>query len=168
MKTTLYAGYGSNLNMKQMERRCPNSKLVTKSVIPDWTLVFRGVADIIYRKNSKLNIGIYEITKECEHSLDKYEGFPLLYNKKYFKIELNGQKEDVLTYVMNPKYSLGPPCEKYFKIIVEGFKDWKIDKNFLLDAVNFSINKGSSFTYKPNHFSDSPIINISTVLKILK
>ena len=168
MKTTLYAGYGSNLNMKQMERRCPNSKLVTKSVIPDWTLVFRGVADIIYRKNSKLNIGIYEITKECEYSLDKFEGFPSLYKKKYFKIQLNEKNEDVLTYVMNPKYSLGPPCEEYFKIIAEGFKDWKIDKNFLLDAVNFSINKGSSFTYKPNHFSDSPIINISTVLKILK
>ena len=81
---------------------------------------------------------------------------------------LNKKNEDVLTYVMNPKFSLGPPCEEYFKIIAEGFKDWKIDKNFLLDAVNFSINKGSSFTYKPNHFSDSPIINISTVLKILK
>ncbi len=168
MKTCFYAGYGSNLNIEQMKSRCPKSKLISKSVILDWTLVFRGVADIICKKNSKLNIGIYKITEECEKSLDKYEGFPKLYNKKYFKIQLNEKEEDVLTYVMNPKYSLGPPCERYFKLIVEGFKSWKLDKKFLFDAVSFSINNRSNFTYKPDHFSESPIINETTALKLLK
>ena len=42
----------------------------------------------------------------------------------------------VLTYVMNPKYSLGPPCEKYFKIIVEGEISLKFLNNFVsLDVI---------------------------------
>ena len=41
-----YAAYGSNLNLKQMKSRCPNSKPFGKIILNDWRLVFKGVADL--------------------------------------------------------------------------------------------------------------------------
>ena len=62
-----YFAYGSNLNIAQMSRRCPNAKpiiLPQPLYIPDWQLCFRGVADIEPQEGSKLPIGLWKITPE--------------------------------------------------------------------------------------------------------
>ena len=38
----IYYAYGSNLNLRQMARRCPTAKLLGTGVIPDYELLFRG------------------------------------------------------------------------------------------------------------------------------
>ena len=42
----LYFAYGSNLNLTQMANRCPQAKQLGSAYLPNWRLVFRGVADI--------------------------------------------------------------------------------------------------------------------------
>ena len=50
-----YFAYGSNLNLKQMETRCPNAELVSAAELEGFKLVFRGVLDIERaRTNSKV------------------------------------------------------------------------------------------------------------------
>ena len=167
MKTKFYAAYGSNLNKIQMKSRCPDSKLVSKIMLPGWSLVFRGVADILINKNSVLNLGIYEISDKCERSLDKFEVFPILYKKKILKVDILGKTENVLTYIMNPKYGFGPPPEKYFKIIAEGFKDWGFENNFLLNALNFSIKNNTNTFFKGSYWKLSPKTTKNSATKIL-
>ena len=68
----LYGAYGSNLNTEQMRKRCPNSIPLCSIYLEDWSLVFKGVADLEKNRGSIVLLGIYEITKECEKSLDLY------------------------------------------------------------------------------------------------
>lgn len=41
-KPKLYIAYGSNLNLPQMAHRCPTAKVVGKSELKDYELLFRG------------------------------------------------------------------------------------------------------------------------------
>lgn len=41
-KEKIYIAYGSNLNLPQMAYRCPTAKVLGKSEIKDYELLFRG------------------------------------------------------------------------------------------------------------------------------
>lgn len=127
----LYFAYGSNLNLTQMATRCPNAKQLGSAYLPNWRLVFRGVADIEHsgKSDDLLPIGIWEITDECEKRLDAYEGYPNLYKK----ITVNGN----MTYIMNKK-NVMPPSQSYFNSILEGYNDFDLDTNHLYEALGWS------------------------------
>ena len=163
----LYASYGSNLNITQMQDRCPKAKLVTKIFLNDWKLVFRGVADIIKSPGSKVPIGIYEISVECENALDKYEKFPILYRKENIKITLDSNQKSVLTYVMN-NYGYGPPVEEYFNIIFRGYNDWGISFESLIEALDFSLENDFGQSFKSHYWSQSNLITFNNKDKIIK
>ena len=115
----LYLAYGSNLNKKQMSRRCPKAIPLEGVVIEDWKLVFRGVADIEPSKGSMLSAGLWRITEDCEKALDSYEGYPHLYDKIYFNFDYNGKKEQVLSNRNLQTYK--KPCKNMCRLIVLAF-----------------------------------------------
>ena len=130
----IYFAYGSNLNHFQMKKRCKDSKYIKKFEIKNFRLTFRskyGVADIESKKNYSIQGGLYEISKSDEKKLDIYEDFPILYKKLYF--HYNHKK--VMTYTMVKKTPFTYPKEKYLNIIKKGYKDCKLDINYLLNAL---------------------------------
>lgn len=130
----LYLAYGSNLNKKQMRKRCPKAKPLEAIILTGYKLEFRRVATIKHTSKfeDKLGCGLWEITKSCERSLDIYEGFPYVYSKKIIKLD-DGRR--VMTYIMN-NGEISPPSLKYFNTIREGFKDFDLPKNLLLADSN--------------------------------
>lgn len=121
-----YIAYGSNMNVEQMSRRCPNAKPIGKTVLQNYKLVFKGVADIEKSESEEVPIVVWEITKECEKALDIYEGYPRLYRKEYVPILINGKTELAMVYVMN--YAKGAkPSEYYYNVIKQGYKDFDIN-----------------------------------------
>ena len=128
-----YFGYGANLNVGNMLFRCPNAKPVVKMVLPNYRLVFRGVADIEPAKGEEVQGAIWTITDKCEKALDRFEGFPHLYRKEYFTIKMTGQlaedfgkTADVMYYTMNSReYDF--PTQGYYSTIYQGYKDWNLD-----------------------------------------
>ena len=56
---TLYLAYGSNLNVSQMSSRCPDAIPMGGFYLPDYKLVFRGVADIEYEKGNAIPVGMW-------------------------------------------------------------------------------------------------------------
>lgn len=82
-----YFAYGSNINLGQMERRCPDATVVEPVVLQDYELLFRGnrsgcgVATIEPKVGSQVYGLLWRITDRCEKSLDIYEGYPHLYKK---------------------------------------------------------------------------------------
>ena len=88
MGERLYFAYGSNINLDQMDRRCPNAQVVGPVVLENYKLLFRsntrnaGVATIRPHKGRKVHGLLWKITPECEKSLDIYEGYPRLYEKE--------------------------------------------------------------------------------------
>ena len=129
----LYLAYGSNLNKKQMSKRCPNAKPVGSIILKGYKLEFRKVATIKHTKKNddKLGCGLWEISEKCEKSLDIYEGFPHLYSKK--KIKLDDGRE-VMTYIMNYGEK-SPPTLKYFNTIREGYKDFDLPNDLLVPKI---------------------------------
>ena len=126
----LYLAYGSNLNKKQMSRRCPNAKPVGSIILKGYKLEFRRVATIKHTKNidDKLGCGLWEITEKCEKSLDIYEGFPHVYSKKIIKLD---DGREAMTYFMNNGEKC-PPSFEYFNTIRVGFKDFNLPKELLM------------------------------------
>jgi len=147
----LYGAYGSNLNEKQMKLRCPRAKKIGLVRLPDHELVFRGVADMEKNEGSEIMLGIWEITNKCEAALDRYEGFPHLYNKKFFDInityfdavydrsETSGisllPKVRLMTYQMTNQSETYRPDTGYLQSIVNGFCDFEIPKDSLETAL---------------------------------
>ncbi len=126
----LYFAYGSNLNLGQMQHRCPNARPVGKVAFYGHELTFRGVADIVKGDpTTRIEGGLWEITPECEIALDKYEGFPRLYRKIYLA--------GVMTYQMNA-YGVSPPSVYYFNTILQGYHDFGLDTAYLYDAAGWS------------------------------
>ena len=126
----LYFAYGSNLNHYQMKKRCKDSVYIKKIILKDFRLTFRSkyrAADIERKKNNSVPGGLYEISKSDEKKLDVYEDFPTLYKKYYFLYY--GKK--VMTYIMSKKTPFRYPTEKYLNTIKQGYKDCKIEKNYL-------------------------------------
>ncbi len=130
----LYFAYGSNLNLKQMKKRCKDSKYIKSINLKNFKLTFRSkyrAADIEKKKNSSVVGGLFEISKSDEKKLDIYEDFPLLYKKMYF--QYYGKK--VMTYIMVNKTSFRYPTERYLNIVAQGYKDCKLDKKYLNKAL---------------------------------
>ena len=131
----LYFAYGSNLNHFQMKRRCKDSFFLKKYELKGYRLNFRSkyrAADIEKKKNSIVPGALFEISKSDEKKLDVYEDFPILYTKMYFKY----YNKRVMTYLMVKKTKFRYPTERYLNIIKQGYKDCKLDKKYLIKALN--------------------------------
>ena len=134
----LYIAYGSNINLEQMAHRCPNSKIVSKEMLKGYELEFRGVATIVPNDRSEVPILIWEIDGRDEHSLDRYEGFPNLYRKELFEIEVDGEKKECMAYLMN-KGQISPPTSYYYNVINQGYEANGMDTSYLRAALERSV-----------------------------
>jgi gamma-glutamylcyclotransferase (GGCT)/AIG2-like uncharacterized protein YtfP len=129
-----YFAYGSNLHHLQMKKRCPKCRYIKKIILKNFQLTFRnkgGWADIEKNNNKKVHGGLYLISKYAESRLDKYEDYPIVYKKIYFKHE----NKKVMAYTMVRKTKLVPPSARYLNIIKRGYKDCKIKAKILKAAL---------------------------------
>ena len=122
-----YVAYGSNLSVEQMAHRCPHAKIVGTAVLKDWRLVFRFHADIEPCKGYEVPVLIWEITKSDERRLDKYEGVPKYYVRKYLP--------EGMIYIMADGYGYASPSESYLNVLIEGYKAFGFDLKILENAV---------------------------------
>jgi len=133
---TIYYAYGANTNIDGMKYRCPKSKLLGTLDLPDWRLVFKGVADIEVAPHNKVNGVLWEITEECERSLDRFEGYPNLYRKEYFQVQKgDGTIVDIMFYKMN-REGYAPPSDQYFECIETGYRQNDIPTDLLWQSLH--------------------------------
>lgn len=144
MKKRLYIAYGSNLNIEQMNRRCPGSKPICKTWLNDYKLVFQGRplgahANVIPAEGHRVPVAVWEITPFDEAALDRYEGVAGgYYTKEIEEVEINGKMHEALIYIMTPS-GYGIPDDRYLDIIVEGYQDFNLAASYLNDALIDSI-----------------------------
>lgn len=121
----LYLAYGMNTNFAQMEKRCPAAKYICNVKLKDHQLVFRGVADVVTATGKTAEFALWMITEECEDALDRLEGFPKLYVKKYITTTLNNRRSRMMMYVMRDQKSREefPAYDGYHSTLVEGYKE---------------------------------------------
>lgn len=143
----LYIAYGSNLNLPQMARRCPTAKVVGKSLLRGWRLVFRGspssaVATVERMPRHSVPVLVWRLQPADEQALDAYEGWPRLYRKETIRLTLKGRRVYAMIYIMNETgHPYGRPNYLYLNTIREGYQTSGFDQKILFTAVADSIKE---------------------------
>lgn len=83
--------------------------------------------------------GLWKITPDCERALDQYEGVSAgLYLKKYFKVRRSKHVYKCLFYQMRSERGVVPPGQSYLDSIVQGYRDFDLDLDYLDVAIQES------------------------------
>ncbi len=134
-----YFAYGSNMNLSQMRRRCPNSIFICRARLIGYKFVFDGcsknrkgaVANIVKSEKEFVWGGVFKITNQCLVNLDKYEEYHRSYQREILEvIDDEGKRYEALVYLREPKI-LGKPSEKYRQIVLDGAKDVGIPEDYI-------------------------------------
>ncbi len=131
-----YFAYDTNIDRKQMTTRCPDAKPKYSAILPNYKLIFAGwsrqlkssVATIKRQTNQKVLGGIYEISPADMKRLDRYVGYPDIFNR--IKVSVWADSDTPLeaeTYILINQTQETPPSKEYLAIIQKGFKDWMIE-----------------------------------------
>lgn len=145
----LYLAYGSNMNLKQMAYRCPNSNVVCNGELKGWKLVFNMHLDVIKTNNKKdvVPVVVWDIDEKDWNRLDMYEGYPNYYIKKHVDVRLeNGEYKKAIVYVMADNMKgIAPPMRSYFETCEQGYIDNRIDVKYLYEALKYSIDNETRY-----------------------
>lgn len=133
----LYAAYGMNTNLQQMEGRCPDAQSLGRAELPDYKLAFRGCADIETNLGGSMDVVLWNITEKCLDALDVLEGYPSFYTRYVVDVLHNGQWKPALIYKMNA-CDLFPPSASYLRMLVEGYSDHGCNLHQIYQAVDES------------------------------
>jgi len=130
-----YFAYASNLNRKQMAQHAPESKPKFIATLPNFKLTFSressrgrgGVASIRPQKGHKVLGAVYEISESDLKRLDRYEGYPTVYDRRKVMVftETNEALE-AITYIKNDQSQETPPSPEYLTTIQQGYRDWDL------------------------------------------
>lgn len=143
-----YLAYGSNLNLRQMESRCPDAELIGYTFLQDMRLIFRGSGSGYYLSierstGSQVPCGVFIISNTDERRLDAYEGYPRFYRKGcYDNLQLytmDGQlimgNLSAIAYMLPRTAPAGFPSKAYVNTCMEGYDNFKFDEKYLTDAL---------------------------------
>lgn len=115
-------------------------------VLKDFTLTFKaysrhnGVATILPCPGSEVPGALWEITPACLKALDRYEGYPTLYDRFSFDVvDSDGKTIKVMSYAMVGDLVHAAPSNYYLGVIKEGYKNFGLDlavlDKFVLETI---------------------------------
>lgn len=144
-----YLAYGSNLNVQQMQFRCPDARIVGVTQIPDYQLLFKGSKTGSYltieqEKGATVPAAVWAVSERDERQLDVYEGYPNFYYKKQMWLPVENPetgKRHLVTafvYIMHEHRRLGIPAYHYVKTCAEGYHRFGFDLKHLRKALDIS------------------------------
>jgi len=121
----LYFAYGSNMDSKQMNRRCPENRLIGNATLPGyrWIITRRGYASVVPSQQDAVEGVLYEISETDEAHLDQYEGVGSgCYVKEMVRILHNGEIVHAMIYI-DPVDEEGAPKKEYIRRINDAVRD---------------------------------------------
>ena len=140
-----YLAYGSNLNVKQMQFRCPDAKIVGTAEIPNYQLLFKGSKTGFYltiepKQGCTVPVAVWSVSERDELALDRYEGYPHFYYKTELELPLTetGKKLTAFVYIMHEERKLGIPTSAYIRTCVDGYRQFGFDLKHLRKAMDIS------------------------------
>ena len=142
-----YLAYGSNLNLIEMKKRCPNARVIEKIILNDYRLVYKGSETNYAYLTIEKSLGdyvplvLFKISKFDELSLDHYEGYPILYKKCYVSIKVGSKDINALLYIMNKDIDYNIPSISYINCCKIGYSLFEFDPLILDKALEYTKEK---------------------------
>jgi hypothetical protein len=123
----LYAAYGSNMDPAQMMERAPHSPMAGTGWLVGWRLTFGGedlgwegaLATLVEDRESQVFVVLYDVTREDEDRLDRWEGSELGLHTK-IRLRVQTMEGSVLAwlYVLDA-YEGGLPSARYLGVMAD-------------------------------------------------
>ena len=143
--TQVYLAYGSNLNVDQMEMRCPTARILGTAKLKDRRLAFRGSKTGAYLTiepftGAEVPVAVWEVQDQDVRNLDRYEGYPAFYEKEELWITYRGIKTNkqrsvkAFVYIMTGNRPVGVPTNSYVRTCMEGYDYFGFSQWRLLEA----------------------------------
>ena len=130
-----YFAYGMNTNKNQMSTRCPRAVSLGAATLIGHEFRFARHADIVENPEFNTKGVLWEITPECELSLDALEGFPTYYLKKMIRVLHNGKAVDAMVYYMTADYPDEYPSDGYLEMLLEGYSEHNVDNTQIYSSL---------------------------------
>ena len=97
-----YFAYGSNMDIDQMELRCPGAHFIGEATLEnfDFALDLAGYATVVPSKDKNTTGILWFISRNDMRKLDSYEGVDFkCYRREYMSVILDGKEVSSLVYV---------------------------------------------------------------------
>lgn len=116
-----YFSYGMNTNLGSMAMRCPKAVSLGAATLPHYAFEFKSFATVTPDMDNQVEGVLWEITDDCEKSLDRLEGYPTYYGKINVWVEYEGEMIPCMTYLMYPEEEYNYPSNSYVTMLEEGY-----------------------------------------------
>jgi hypothetical protein len=141
----IYAAYGANTCRTSMASRCPTAQPVGRGIIPGWRLEFKGCADIIQQPGANLEVAVWLIYPNDEAALDRFEGYPAGYVKRYLPVSIIVDPNEphtwvhtrAMVYVMTDRRRCRAilPNDSYRQVLERGYNEFGLRPEQITEAL---------------------------------
>jgi len=116
-----YFAYGSNLDVTQMTRRCPDASDPRRAALADhdWLINERGVATVEPLDGARVHGVLWQVSDHDLTVLDSAEGVPVRYRRDRMTVETDDGPAEAWVYV-DPRVEPGAPRPGYLERIIGG------------------------------------------------
>ncbi len=143
--TQLYFAYGSNMDARQMARRCPGATATGKATMAGWQFIIneRGYATVVPKEGALVHGVLWELSPEHEATLDVYEAVAEgLYTKEYITMkQWDGGECTPLIYLATHTQH-GPPRPGYLEKILHGAEAFGLPADYVEELAGWAKVKG--------------------------
>jgi gamma-glutamylcyclotransferase (GGCT)/AIG2-like uncharacterized protein YtfP len=104
-----------------MDHRCPGARYGGCATLPDYELIFRGVADLRPAPGRAVQGAIWDLDETHLLALDRFEGYPTLYGRELVTVQHEGRRVSAVVYLMQPGRRVAPPTASYLDTLAAGY-----------------------------------------------
>jgi gamma-glutamylcyclotransferase (GGCT)/AIG2-like uncharacterized protein YtfP len=135
--------YGSNLDLAQLQRRCPSAAVVGVAHLRHFALTFAGhsdawggaVATIVRQRGVAVDGIVARVTLADLAMLDRYEGVPFAYTRSRLTVTVADAPIVAHVYRKPDDTPAGVPSLRYVTQLARGYRAFELDGRRLLAAV---------------------------------
>jgi phage replication-related protein YjqB (UPF0714/DUF867 family) len=114
-----YFAYGSNLDVSQMAKRCPDATDPRPATLADhdWLINERGVATVEPFDGGEVHGILWQVSDDDLATLDRAEGVPVRYRRDRLEVHTDTGPVDAWVYI-DHRVEPGPPRDGYLERII--------------------------------------------------
>lgn len=171
MRDRFYLAYGSNINVRRMEKRCPCAIYVGTAELKGYRLLFKksksGAYLTVEKKRKRcVPLLVWKISEYDEQRLDRYEGCPACYYKTTMTVEVHSLLDgsplgtvDGLIYILHEDRPLGVPTFRYYDLCMDGYDHFGFDVDLIDRAIEDSLGRRIAKQWF-HAYENSPLIEM--------
>ena len=123
-----------------MAQRCPAARSLGPALLLDHRYRFAHHADVVIDRGSDVHGVLWKITEDCLKSLDRLEGYPYYYDRKWAPVQQQSGDTWALVYFMQPGVREAPPSTSYYNMVMEGFQEHQVPTDQISRALTNAYN----------------------------